>query len=149
MPIYKHILVAIDGSPTSDKALDEAIRLARSGGARLLVLHVVDELDYVKGFESAMNYVNEIVPLMREAGKKLLAHARQKALDQGVNADRVLLAGDAGRVSEHVNEQARLAGADLIVVGSHGRRGVGRVLLGSDAEQIVRHATLPVLIVRA
>ena len=149
MSLYKRILVAIDGSPTSDKALDEGIRLARSGGASLLLLHVVDELGYVKGFESAMNYVNEIVPLMREAGEKLLARSRQKALDQGVTADSVLLVGGAGRVSEHVNEQARLAGAELIVVGSHGRRGVGRVLLGSDAEQIVRHATLPVLIVRA
>ena len=149
MSLYKRILVAIDGSPTSDKALDEGIRLARSDGASLLLLHVVDELGYVKGFESAMNYVNEIVPLMREAGEKLLARARQKALDQGVTADGMLLVAGAGRVSEHVNEQARLAGAELIVVGSHGRRGVGRVLLGSDAEQIVRHATLPVLIVRA
>ena len=148
MSLYKHILVAIDGSPTSDKALDEGIRLARSDGASLLLLHVVDELDYVRGFESAMIYVNEIVPLMRETGEKLLVRARQKALEQGVTAGSVLLAGGAGRVSEHVNEQVRLAGAELIVIGSHGRRGMDRVLLGSDAEQIVRHARLPVLIVR-
>lgn len=149
MPLYKHIFVAIDGSPTSEKALDESIRLAQSCGASLRLLHVVDELGYVNGFEPAMNYVNEIVPLMREAGEKLLAHGRQKALDKGVAADSVLVIGGPGRVSEHVNEQASLANADLIVVGSHGRRGMGRVLLGSDAEQIVRHATLPVLIVRA
>ena len=148
MSLYKHILVDIDGSPTSDKALDEGIRLARSDGASLLLLHVVDELDYVRGFELAMIYVNEIVPLMRETGEKLLVRARQKALEQGVTADSVLLAGGAGRVSEHVNEQVRLAGAKLIVIGSHGRRGMDRVLLGSDAEQIVRHARLPVLIVR-
>ena len=148
MSLYRHILVAIDGSPTSDKALDEGIRLARSDGASLLLLHVVDELDYVRGFESVMIYVNEIVPLMRETGEKLLVRARQKALEQGVTADSVLLAGGAGRVSEHVNEQVRLAGAELIVIGSHGRRGMDRVLLGSDAEQIVRHARLPVLIVR-
>lgn len=149
MSLYKRILVAIDGSSTSDKALDEGIRLAQSGGASLCLLHVVDELSYVNGFESAMNYMNEIVPLMREAGEKLLAHGRQKALDKGVAADSVLVIGGPGRVSEHVNEQAGLANADLIVVGSHGRRGVGRVLLGSDAEQIVRQARLPVLIVRA
>ncbi len=149
MPLYKRIFVAIDGSPTSEKALDESIRLARSCGASLRLLHVVDELGYVNGFEPAVNYVNEIVPLMREAGEKLLAHGRQKALDKGVAADSVLVIGGPGRVNEHVNEQASLANADLIVVGSHGRRGMGRVLLGSDAEQIVRHATLPVLVVRA
>lgn len=149
MPLYKRILVAVDGSPTSDKALDEAIRLAQSGGASLRLLHVVDELGYVNGFESAMNYVNEIIPLMRDAGEKLLAHGRQKAREKGVMADSVLVVGGPGRVSEHVTEQARLARADLIVVGSHGRRGMGRALLGSDAEQIVRHATLPVLVIRA
>ena len=85
MPLYKRILVAVDGSPTSDKALDEAIRLAQSGGASLRLLHVVDELGYVNGFESAMNCVNEIIPLMRDAGEKLLAHGPPKS--QGKRCD--------------------------------------------------------------
>ncbi|CAN5284552.1 universal stress protein [soil metagenome] len=150
MSSYHQILMPVDGSPTSEKALDEAIRLARLSGARLRLLHVVDELDYVNGFEPAMNYLNEIIPLMHGAGEKLLAHDRQKALDQGVEADSVLVdEGAGGRVCDHVAEQARRVKADLIVVGSHGRRGLGRVLLGSDAEQIVRHAPVPVLVVRA
>ncbi|UUZ63671.1 universal stress protein [Polaromonas sp. P1-6] len=149
MSRYHQILVPVDGSVTSETALDEAIRLAQLTGARLRLIHVVDELSYVNGFESAMNYINEIIPLMREAGEKLLAHGRQKALDQGVSADSVLVEEVPGRICDHVAEQARLAKADLIVVGSHGRRGIGRVLLGSDAEQIIRHASVPVLVVRA
>ena len=148
MSAYHQILVPFDGSPTSEKALDEAIRLARLTGARLRLLHVVDELSYVNGFETAMNYTNEIVPLMQAAGEKLLALGRQKGVDQGVDTDSVLIVGGPGRICEHVAEQARSAGADLIVVGSHGRRGMGRVLMGSDAEQIVRTAPVPVLVVR-
>ena len=148
MSVYRQLLVPFDGSPTSEKALDEAIRLARLTGARLRLLHVVDELSYVNGFETATNYINEIVPLMQAAGEKLLALARQKAQAQGVDTDSVLVVGGPGRICEHVAEQARSAQADLIVVGSHGRRGIGRVLLGSDAEQIVRTAPVPVLVVR-
>ncbi|MBH2010726.1 MAG: universal stress protein [Xanthomonadaceae bacterium] len=149
MSTYHQILVPVDGSPPSEKALDEAIRLARLNGARLRLVHVVDEMGYVNGFESAVNYLNDIIPLMRVAGEKLLAHDRQKALDQGVQADSVLIDEGPGRICDHVAEQATLAKADLIVVGSHGRRGIGRLLLGSDAEQIVRHALVPVLVVRA
>lgn len=148
MSTYHQILVPVDGSPTSQKALHEAIRLAQLTGARLRLIHIVDELSYVNGFEPAMNYLNEIIPLMREAGEKLLAHERQKALDKGVEVDSVLMVEGSGRICDHVAEQARRAKADLIVVGSHGRRGIGRVLLGSDAEQIVRHAPVPVLVVR-
>lgn len=149
MSAYTRILVPIDGSPTSDKALDEAIRLARAPGARLRLLHVVDELSHVNGFEPAMNYLKDSLPWMREAGEKLLAHARERAEDQGVATDSVLIVGGPGRLWEHVVEQAGSMKADLIVVGSHGRRGLGRVLLGSDAEQVIRHAPGPVLVVRS
>lgn len=149
MSPYHQILVPVDGSPTSERALDEAIRLAQLSGARLQLVHVVDELGYVNGFEPPMNYVNEIIPLMRVAGEKLLAHDQQKALDKGVNVDCVLIEEGPGRICDHVAEQARRAKADLIVVGSHGRRGIGRMLLGSDAEQIMRHAPVPVLVVHA
>jgi nucleotide-binding universal stress UspA family protein len=149
MALYTQILMPVDGSPTSDKALDEAIRLARLNGARLRLLHVVDELSYVNGFEPAMNYLKDTLPLMHEAGEKLLAHAREKAHAQGVVADSVLIVGRPGRLWEHVATQASGVKADLVVVGSHGRRGLGRALMGSDAEQIVRHAPVPVLVVRA
>ncbi|MEO6319292.1 MAG: universal stress protein [Polaromonas sp.] len=149
MSSYHQILVPVDGSPTSEKALDEAIRLAQLNGARLRLVHVVDELNYVNGFDPAMNYLNDILPLMRISGEKLLAYGCKKAQGEGVEADSVLIDEGPGRLFEHVAEQARRAKADLIVVGSHGRRGIGRLLLGSDAEQIVRHAPVPVLVIRA
>lgn len=145
---FQQILVPVDGSPLSEKALDQAIGLARLSGGRLRLLHVIDELVYVTGFESAASYLHEIVPLMRGAGQKLLDHYREKAASQGVEADTVLLAQGPGRICDRVAEQALLAHADLIIVGSHGRRGMGRLLLGSDAEQIVRHAPVPVMVVR-
>ncbi|MDP2032583.1 MAG: universal stress protein [Polaromonas sp.] len=149
MSAYTRILMPIDGSPTSDKALAEAIRLARLSGGQLRLLHMVDELSYVNGFEPAMAYLNDTLPLMRDAGEKLLAHARQQAEREGVATDCVLIVGGPGRLWEHVVAQAGSMNADLVVVGSHGRRGLGRALLGSDAEQIVRHAPGPVLVVRA
>jgi nucleotide-binding universal stress UspA family protein len=147
--LYQHILVPFDASVPSEKALCEAIRLAQATGAQLTLLHVVDELSYVTGFEPAMNYVNEIIPLMREAGEKILAHGSQLARDAGVEVDKILITESIGRISDQVSAEAARRNIDLIVVGSHGRRGVGRLLLGSDAEQIVRHATVPVMGIRA
>jgi nucleotide-binding universal stress UspA family protein len=140
--------VPIDGSPTSRKALDEAIRIARECGAGIRLLHVTDELAWVTGFETAQAYYAEIMPLMRAAGERLLETDRKHAAEAGVPCDTVLVETGAGRICDHVAGQSRMAGADLIVLGSHGRRGVDRVLMGSDAEQIVRHAPVPVLVVR-
>lgn len=86
---------------------------------------------------------------MHHAGEKLVAFSCQKASNSGVETDSILMEEDSGRIFEHVVEQASRFKADLIVVGSHGRRCIGRVLLGSDAEQIARHATIPELVVRA
>ncbi len=148
MTHFHHILVPVDGSPTSDKALDEAIRLAVFSGAKISLIHVIDDLSYVTGFEPATDYVQQMIPLMRAAGEDLLAKEGEKVLAHGLQLDCVLIAQGPGRVFEHVAEQARISHADLIVLGSHGRRGVKRILLGSDAEQIIRHAPVPVLVVR-
>lgn len=148
MSLYPRILVAIDGSAASQRALEQAISLAQALGSRLHLVHIVDELSYVTGFESAMNYLNEIIPLMREAGQKVLASARQHALDKGVGADVALVVEGPGRVCDQIIAHAVKSRADLVVVGSHGRRGVNRLLMGSDAEQVVRLAPVPVLVVR-
>ena len=131
MTRFRHILVPVDGSPSSDKALDEAIRLAIFSAAKISLLHVLDDLSDV-----------------RAAGENLLAKQGEKVLARGLPVECVLIAEGPGRICEHVAEHARISQADLIVVGSHGRRGVGRVLLGSDAEQIIRQAPVPVLVVR-
>ena len=149
MSRFRRILVALDGSPGADRALAEAIRLAQTLGARLRLIHVMDELGWVNGFESARAYLDDVLPRMREAGGKLLARGLARALAANVEAESELVIQSAGRVADDVADEAKRWGADLIVAGTQGRHGVDRLLLGSSAEQIVRHASTPVLLVRA
>lgn len=148
MSRFRRILVAVDGSPSSDKALDEAIKLAQTVGARLRLVHVMDELGWVNGFESAKAYFDDVLPRMREAGEKLLAAGMGKAIAAQVEVDSELVIQSVGRLCDKLCEEAARWEADLIVVGTHGRHGFDRLLLGSEAEQIVRHASVPVLLVR-
>jgi nucleotide-binding universal stress UspA family protein len=148
MASIHQLLVPVDGSQTSVKALEAAIELARLNVARLRLLYVIDELDYVNGFETAKAYCQETLPRMRTDGERLLAQMRSLADMKGVVCDSVLLASGPGRLCDVVAEQAGQVHADMIVLGSHGRRGLDRVLMGSDAEQIVRHSTVPVLVVK-
>jgi nucleotide-binding universal stress UspA family protein len=148
MASIHQLLVPVDGSLTSAKAVDTAIELARLNGARVRLFHVIDELDHVNGFETSKTYNEELVPLMRAGGEKLLAQMRRRVTDQGLVCDSVLVESGTGRVCEQVAEEARLVRADMIVLGSHGRHGLARMLMGSDAEQIARHAPVPVLVVK-
>ena len=147
--MYQRILVPIDGSPTSDKGLDEAIKLSKLTGASLRLIHVLDPLTFATGFEPYAVYAGDLIPRMEEVGNQVLQQGKERAQAAGVKADSLLFDGLAARVSETVIQQAKDWGADLIVIGTHGRRGVGRFVMGSDAEQIVRLAPVPVLLVRA
>lgn len=147
--MYQKILVPIDGSPTSGRGLQEAIKLAKLTGARLRLIHVVDSISFAAGMEAAMMVTGEMLNLMREGGQELLAKARARVEKAGLRVDTVLVDSLAGRVCDLVVAQAESWHAGLIVLGTHGRRGVGRMLLGSDAELIIRLAKVPVLLVRA
>lgn len=147
--MYQRILVPIDGSATSDKGLDEAVKLARLTGAELLLVHVVDQLTFSAGLDPYGAYAGDLITSMREAGEAILAKAKAKVQEQGIKVDTRLDDNFTSRVSELIAEEARNWGADLIVIGTHGRRGVSRWMLGSDAEQIVRMAPTPVLLIRA
>ncbi len=148
MTTYRKILVPIDGSPTSDIGLDEAIRLARGQGAALRLVHVLDDLIVVPGADSLV-YLDSTVALLREKGTQIVEAARARARAQGVKVDAITLEMSGGRAAEPIVAEARRWGADLIVLGTHGRRGVTRLVMGSDAEEIVRGAPVPVLLVRA
>ena len=149
MSIFRRILVAVDGSDASAQALDEAVRLASTVFARLRLVHVLDNFVWANGFESVNVYLEDVVPRMRQAGERLLADALRKPLAAGVEAESELIVAPAARICEVIAEEATRWRADLIVTGTQGRRGADRLLLGSDAEQIVRHAPVPVLLVRA
>jgi nucleotide-binding universal stress UspA family protein len=146
--MYQKILVPYDGSATSRKGLDEAVKLAKLTGAKLRLLHVVDDLVYTTGLEVYAGYATDIVPLMREAGEKILAEGRARVALAGVEVDTKLSEAVALRVCDAAVDEAASWGADLLVIGTHGRRGVGRLFLGSDAEQVVRVSPVPVLLVR-
>lgn len=146
--MYKKILVPIDGSPTSNLGLAEAIKLAAAMGAQLRLVYFVDPYAYVGGFESPAVFVTDLLPLLREGGQTVLKEGQALAVSKGVPAETVLADDAVGRLSDLVVAQALDWSADLIVIGTHGRRGVRRVLLGSDAEQILRVAPVPVLLVR-
>ena len=146
---HSHLLVALDDSEGAQQALSHAVAWAAQTGAQLTLLHVVQPWGYVTGFESAMAALDEMRPLMREAGEKMLAQGCTQALAQGVKAKALLwLPGQAAprRPWDIIDQEAREAGADLVVLG-RGGTGAGRAHLGPVAEQMLRHASLPVLLV--
>ena len=147
--MYKRILVPVDGSATSNAGLAEALKLARLTGASLRLLHVVDDMPFILGADSMGAMTGDLFSLLREGGERILASARATVEAEGVGVDTQLFDSMDGRLSDRVAQQVAEWQADLIVLGTHGRRGVGRMLLGSDAEQVIRTATVPVLLVRS
>lgn len=144
MPVFKKILVPIDGSKTSNQALTLALQLAKEAQASLRLMHCVDELSLLSSYE----YSGELIQQVRQAGDKILQDGLAMAQKQGVAADTLMVDQVGQRLGHSVADAAGNWGADLVVVGSHGRRGIGRVLLGSGSEQILRSSPVPVLLVR-
>lgn len=142
--MFKRILVPVDGSDTSNKALTAALQLARTVGASVRLVHAMDELVYLSGRESSL----DVGGIWREQATRILDGAMAMAGSAGVPAEQELIEAPGSRLGELVAKAASQWKADLIVVGTHGRRGVGRVLLGSGAEQIIRSAPVPVLVIR-
>ena len=147
--MYSKILVPVDGSPTSNQGLDEAIKLAKLTGASLKLLHVVDLWSFATVPEAGIGATPEVLTLLKDGGEAILAEARARVEGAGGRAETMLIDSLGGRVCDLVIDEATRWGAELIVIGTHGRRGVGRLVLGSDAEQVVRMSPVPVLLVRA
>ena len=146
----KKILVAIDNSSTAQKALDEAIALARVQGASLCIATAVDEAPLDQHGMGLGSYIDiDLVKKeMRTAANALLDQAQAKAAAAGCTAERLLIESAQRRVAEMIADAATQWSADLIVVGTHGRRGFERLLVGSVAENLVRIATCSLLLVR-
>ena len=148
--MYRRMLVAIDGSSTSNKALSAALEMASySGGNSVIALiHVLDEMAYFTGLDPYAGQSCSVISLMREAGGKILADGLKIVQAAGVRGETVLVDRLGERLAETVAAKAVAWDASLVVVGTHGRRGIGRMLMGSGAEQIIRLAPCPVLVVR-
>ena len=145
---YKRILVPVDGSATAAKGMQAAIKLARENRGKLLLLHVVEEYSAFIAPEVGAS-LGPILDSLRLGGKRTLARIAQSVGKSGVKPQAVLVENFGGRVADTIVRQARRLRADLIVMGTHGRRGVNRALLGSDAELVVRYSPVPVLLVPA
>jgi nucleotide-binding universal stress UspA family protein len=147
--MYKQILVPVDGSDTSNLALKEAIKLAKEQQAALRLIHVVDETTVYMMAETPYP-IADYLKMMREAGQKLLSTCAMTAQEAGIKVDTKLVVIESltQRICDTINKEANRWSADLVVIGTHGRRGFNHLLLGSVAEGVIRLATKPVLIYR-
>jgi nucleotide-binding universal stress UspA family protein len=145
--MYTRILVPVDGSAASARGLDEAIELARYLKARIRLVHVVEPWVMVSPETSAIT-LHQIAENIRSVGAALLKECEHKVTNAGIEVDTELIETLGDSAGKCIVRKAQEVDADLIVCGTHGRRGIRRALMGSDAEYIVRRATAPVLLVR-
>lgn len=146
--MYRNILVTVDGSHTSEIALQEAIKLAKELNGQLQIVHVVETVNL--NLDSEFTDPNEIWDAMRKSGEAILTKAQAAARGAGIKAETKLIEIDTlgRRIPEVIAEEAQTWPADVIVIGTHGRRGISHLFLGSVAEGVVRVATKPVLLIR-
>ncbi|HEY2257594.1 MAG TPA: universal stress protein [Variovorax sp.] len=147
--MYQRILVPVDGSDTSKRGLEEAVRLAKLTHGRLRVIHVIDDLSFSAVMGAHTGFMGNWSTYLRESGEALVAEAKAVARAAGIEVDGAVHDELNCRLYEVVASEARSWAADLIVLGTQGRRGVGRLILGSGAESILRTSSVPVLLVRA
>jgi nucleotide-binding universal stress UspA family protein len=145
--MFKRILVAVDTSQTGELALQTAISLAAESQAQLRIVHAVDVVSINMGeVPDQFNVTESLV----KNGQDILRNAETTAAAAGLGVETHLITIDTldQRIPEAIAQEAESWPADLIVIGTHGRRGLSRMFLGSIAEGVARVATHPVLLVR-
>lgn len=147
--MYKNIMLALDGSKISDSLVEEVIKLTKDQSANMRIIHVIDE-SFVHYGGPSFDYLS-IIAACREDGEKLLNNAAEKIASQSsIKPETSILELKPlqGRIAEVIVEAAKEWPADLLIMGTHGRRGFSHLFLGSVAENVIRIATTPVLLVR-
>lgn len=144
--MYQRILVPIDGSATSNCALAEAIKLARQHAAQVELVNVYEDILYWVD-ENYINYA-ELQGTIRLNAEKLLTKAQAEVIQAGIPVEAKLIEAKNNRIENVIIEEAKRWQAELIVIGTHGRSGFTRLMLGSVAEGVVRSASIPVLLIR-
>jgi nucleotide-binding universal stress UspA family protein len=150
--MYRRIFVAVDGSDPSRLALAHGLQLAKDQRARVRIVHAVESIHYLVSLAGGYPFdATALLASLRDEGRKVVAQAEEAARAAGVEFETAMLEGKeaSDRIATLLVQDARDWDADLIVLGTHGRRGFDRVFLGSVAEALVRMAPLPVLLVRA
>ena len=144
--MFKNILVPVDGSPTAALAIDKAIALAMAFDSAVTAIYVIDPYPFTGvGTDYAYGQAQYLTAATAEANEAI-KEAKQAFEAAGVAVKTALVEGHA--VYKGILETAESGGADLIVMGSHGRRGIEKLMLGSVAQRVVSHAHVPVLVVR-
>ncbi len=141
----ERILVPIDFSDCSSKALDYALAFAEQFEASLILLHVVEPAVYPENYLVVQTAADEMNQDLVQAGRERLAALSRKRIGGKVPSETLVR---LGRAHSEIPDTARALGADLIIIGTHGYTGLKHVLLGSTAERVVRYASCPVLTVR-
>ncbi len=146
--MYRRILVPIDGSSTAERGFQEALKLARLCNASLVLLCVVEYYPVMMEMATTATW-DQVSSDLHEYGQGVLDKAHAAAKSAGIASEVHLEDAAAARVCDVIVEQAREHRCELIVMGTHGRRGIAHALIGSDAERVVRLAPCAVLLVRA
>ena len=143
--LFENLLVAVDESAPADAAADLAIRIASANGGHVTFCHVTDFARLFAAADSATAPPVDVVEIARHGCRNLLARLRARAQKAGVAASTM---HREGHPVEGVLQAAQDHGADVIVIGTHGRNGLGRLFLGSTAEGVLRRAEVPVIATR-
>ncbi len=144
--MYENILIPVDGSEVSDNAARQGFELASRLGSKVTLFYAVDiSILTAPGAESAMANVNVMRASLKEQADSLMASMKETAAASGIEPETLVAEGN---VSDEIVRAANEKGADLIVMGTHGRRGFNRLLIGSVAESVSRKAHCPVLLIR-
>ncbi len=146
--MYQHIVVAVDDSDTARQAIREAVALAKSSGAELTLVHAVDEALFAHFSHTTLANRDAVQAALISEGKGVLENAAEVASSAGMAPKTRLLTSEHQSTSDQIAEAVKTLQADLLVVGSHGRHGVQRLLLGSVAERLLHKVSISVLIVR-
>ena len=144
--MYGKILVPVDGSEPSAAGLREAIKIAKDQGSEIRLVHVVNDLILDYGYCTGV-YAADALQVLRQRGRRVLDAAEAETRRQGIKTMAALLESVAGPAADLILAEAKACSADLIVMGTHGRRGIARIVMGSDAEGVVRASRVPVLLV--
>lgn len=144
--MFKHILVPIDGSPTAEQAISKALAIAQAFKSAVTLIYVIDPYAFTGvGTDFAYGQAEYLSAITEEAQKSINA-ATQVFVAQGIDAHGSVIEGRS--IYQSILAAAESVNADLVVMGSHGRRGLQKLVLGSVTAQVLAHAHLPVLVVR-
>ncbi len=144
--LAQKIMITTDGSEASYHAADIGIELARQSKGKVIAIYVIDvqRLINLPGYATIPGLKDRLIKAMLAEGEEALEIIEQKSQKAGVSCDKVILRGDP---SKELLEYSKDLGADILIIGSIGRTGINRFLLGSVAEKVVKHSEVPVLVV--